>query len=204
MASRSGGWVPKVSAEHRERVRRRLLDAARTVVVREGPEGTTTRAILDEAGVSAGTLYNYFASKAELFEALAEDLLLGEAAVLRGTDESLRDFVGAIFATPDNPAFAWFRGRMSTNPDVQAAQRRLNEYIVGLFAPMVREEQAAGTLPADLDPEAVVELIDLLFDALNRRHAVNSYVTSFERVGTALLQILNTALQAQHQGDPTR
>lgn len=191
--------MPKVSAEHRERVRRRLLDAARTVVVREGPEGATTRAILDEAGVSAGTLYNYFPSKEELFEALIEDLLFTEAALIRVTDEGLRPFVDALFQQPDNPAFAWFRGRMTTDPDQRAAQQHLNQYIVGLFAPMVVDEQAAGTLPADLDADAVVELIDLLYDALNRRHAVGTFVTSYERVGAALLDILNGALAQPEQ-----
>ena len=74
--------MPKVSAEHREQVRRRLLDAARRVVVRDGHEGATTRAILAEAGLSAGSLYNYFSSKEELFEALFEDLIVENLTLL--------------------------------------------------------------------------------------------------------------------------
>src|SRR5438874_1221656 len=71
-----GPRVPKVSAEHKEQVRQRLIDAASTVVMRDGHEGTTTRAILAEAGLSAGALYTYFSSKEELFEALAERALV--------------------------------------------------------------------------------------------------------------------------------
>lgn len=193
--------MPKVSAEHRERVRRRLLDAARAVVVRNGPEGATTRAILDEAGVSAGTLYNYFPSKDELFEALIEELLLGQAAALRVTDGGLRAFVESILVEPDRPDLAWFRGRMSTDPDQQAAQRRLNEYIVELFSSMVADEQAAGALPADLDGPALVELVDILQDGMNRRIAVGTFVTSYERVGAVLLSLLNGAME---RGGPDR
>lgn len=186
--------MPKVSAEHREQVRRRLLDAARTVVVRDGPEGATTRGILEQAGVSAGTLYNYFASKDELFEALIEDVLRGEATILAATDEGLTAFVRLLMAEPDNPALAWFRGRMSTDADQRAAQHRINDYVVGLFGPMVAAEQSSGELAAELDADALVELVDILHDGMNRRNALGTFVTSYERVGAALLAVFTSGV----------
>jgi AcrR family transcriptional regulator len=186
--------MPKVSAEHREQVRQRLLDAARAVVLRDGAEGATTRAILDEAGVSAGTLYNYFPSKEALFEALIQETLLGNVAVLAVVEDGLRGFVDSIFTTPDVPALAWFRGRMSTDPDRRATQARLNQYIVELFSGMVADEQAAGGLPADLDAPALVELLDIVHDGMNRRFAVGTFVTSYERVGAALRAVFDGAL----------
>jgi AcrR family transcriptional regulator len=51
--------MPKVSAEHKEAVRDRLLEATRRCLTRRGYEGTTVRDIATEAGVSIGTLYNY-------------------------------------------------------------------------------------------------------------------------------------------------
>lgn len=182
--------MPKVSAEHREQVRRRLLDAAKRVVLRDGHEGATTRAILDEAGMSAGTLYNYFPSKEELFEALIEDTLQREATVVDASDDGLIAFVTELMEQPDTPALAWFRGRMSTDPDRQDTQRRLNASIVGLFSPAAKQEQAAGTLDAGLDVDALVELVDLVHDGMNRRNALGTFVTSYERVGAALLTVL--------------
>ncbi|MDP4505439.1 TetR/AcrR family transcriptional regulator [Nonomuraea turcica] len=41
-------------------IRRRLFDAARTVLLREGPGGLSGRAITREAGVATGLLYNHF------------------------------------------------------------------------------------------------------------------------------------------------
>lgn len=182
--------MPKVSAEHREGVRRRLLDAAKRVVLRDGHEGATTRAILDEAGMSAGTLYNYFASKEELFEALIEDTLGRDATAITTTEDGLIAFVTELMSQPDNPALAWFRGRMSTDADRRETQRHLNAYIVGLFSPAAKQEQAGGTLDAQLDIGALVEMVDIIHDGMNRRNALGTFVTSYERVGAALLAVL--------------
>jgi hypothetical protein len=123
--------------------------------------------------------------------------------VLEVADEGLRAFVDAILAKPDVPALAWFRGRMSNDADQRATQVRLNQYIVELFSAMVAEEQAAGGMPADLDAEALVELIDIVHDGMNRRFAVGTFVTSYERVGAALLAIFNGALDT-NQGAARR
>lgn len=182
--------LPKVSEAHRERVRQRLLDAARTVVVREGPAGTTTRAILDEAGASAGTLYNYFSSKEALFEALIEDELGANASIVSAVEEGITGFVTELMSEPDAPALAWFRGRMSTDPELLRAVTRLNRYIVEVFGPMVAAEQRAGALDDQLDAEALVELVDLVHEGMNRRHVLCTFVTSYERVGAALLSVM--------------
>ena len=194
-----GAWrVPKVSAEHKEQVRQRLIDAAATVVMRDGHEGTTTRAILAEAGLSAGALYTYFSSKEELFEALAERAL-GESVFLytaeAGPDESpmalLGRFVDELLTQPDLPALAWFRGRMSSDPDVQAAAARFNRYIVDTFVPIV---EGAG-LRASLDVEALVELFDILVEGLNKREVLGTFATTFQRVGAVAAALLVDAIQ---------
>ncbi len=46
-----------------------MLDGAAAVFARDGYEGASMSRIAAEAGVSKGTLYNYFAGKAELFSA---------------------------------------------------------------------------------------------------------------------------------------
>src|SRR5438445_11177458 len=132
-----GGWVPKVSSEHKQQVRQRLLDAARRVVLRDGHEGATTRAILDEAGLSAGSLYNYFSSKDELFEALAEQVV-GEnvrAFAVEGEERgaALVRFATELLTAPDLPALAWFRGRMSADADVRSSMVKLNRSLVPAF-----------------------------------------------------------------------
>ncbi len=48
---------------------RQILDGAASVFARDGYEGASMSRIAREAGVSKGTLYNYFSGKAELFAA---------------------------------------------------------------------------------------------------------------------------------------
>lgn len=50
--------------------RRQILDGARCVFMREGFDGASMNDIARAAGVSKGTLYVYFGSKEDLFEAL--------------------------------------------------------------------------------------------------------------------------------------
>ena len=56
--------MPKI-VDHNER-RREVLSAARRVIVRDGLDAATTRAIAKEAGYSNGVLAHYFADKDEI------------------------------------------------------------------------------------------------------------------------------------------
>jgi AcrR family transcriptional regulator len=53
--------------------RRAILQAGRAVFARIGFEATTVRDIIRETDLAAGTFYNYFKSKEEVFAAIAED-----------------------------------------------------------------------------------------------------------------------------------
>jgi AcrR family transcriptional regulator len=65
--------MARISAAQREEVRRRLLETAAAHFAEHGLEGAQVDAIALAAGFAKGTLYNYFASKEELFaEVLAE------------------------------------------------------------------------------------------------------------------------------------
>ncbi|MBV8107083.1 MAG: helix-turn-helix transcriptional regulator, partial [Hyphomicrobiales bacterium] len=50
--------------------RRQIMDGARTVFLSAGFDGASMNDIARAAGVSKGTLYAYFTSKEELFEAI--------------------------------------------------------------------------------------------------------------------------------------
>jgi AcrR family transcriptional regulator len=190
--------VPKVSTEHKELVRQRLIDAARSVVLREGHDGATTRAILDEAGMSAGSLYNYFGSKDELFEALAEQVVAENIRELAAGDGRPGDLLVALAAElltePDLPALAWFRGRLSADPDVRATIAKFNHAIVESFAPVLAAAQAEGTVDAGIDTEALIELFDVIVEGLNRREVMGAFVTDFERVGRLAIDVLLRAI----------
>lgn len=53
--------------------RKAILEAARGVFARIGYDATTVRDIIRETELAAGTFYNYFKSKEEVFEAISDD-----------------------------------------------------------------------------------------------------------------------------------
>ncbi len=55
--------------------RQLILDAAFTLFCEKGFEATNVRDIIRDSGLSAGTFYNYFQSKEEIFEELKNDLM---------------------------------------------------------------------------------------------------------------------------------
>ena len=59
--------------------RRQILEGARTVFLNAGFDGASMNDIVREAGVSKGTLYAYFNSKEDLFEAIIRGELSSQA-----------------------------------------------------------------------------------------------------------------------------
>ncbi len=77
--------MPRVTAATKEATRARILEAGRESFVRCGFAETTTRDIARQAGIAAGTLFNYFTSKEEIVLQLMSEALLArtEKAFLR-------------------------------------------------------------------------------------------------------------------------
>jgi AcrR family transcriptional regulator len=75
----------RVTQETKERTRARIVASARRLFAERGFEATTTRELAMEAGIAAGTLFNYFAGK----EALGA-WILAEAAA-EGIDRFRRE-----------------------------------------------------------------------------------------------------------------
>jgi AcrR family transcriptional regulator len=67
--------MPRVSDEYMARRRGEILEAATACFAREGFHATSMRDIYRECGLSAGAVYNHFASKQEIVRALGEERL---------------------------------------------------------------------------------------------------------------------------------
>jgi AcrR family transcriptional regulator len=65
--------MPKVSSEHVEARRAQILDGARRAFARWGYDGATVPRLEREIGLSHGAIFNYYASKLDLFVALARE-----------------------------------------------------------------------------------------------------------------------------------
>jgi AcrR family transcriptional regulator len=81
-----------------------ILDAAREVFGELGFEAATVRDIVRRSGLSVGAFYNYYRSKEEVFDALADDgarrfkpILQAQSAKATDFESYLRAAVGAYF-----------------------------------------------------------------------------------------------------------
>lgn len=73
--------MTKVSDKYLEERRQEILDAARVVFVEKGYDAATVNDIAAEAGVAAGSIYRYFASKADLIAAVAGECVQVDQAL---------------------------------------------------------------------------------------------------------------------------
>jgi AcrR family transcriptional regulator len=133
-------------AERGQATRDNLVAVATRLFAERGFEGTSIEAVLDEAGVSRGSLYHHFASKEALFEAVfqATETRIGVELLERA--EGMTDPVAILHAG----SLAWME--LAGDPVVQR--------IVLIDAPAVlgwerwraiEEENALGTIKAGME-----------------------------------------------------
>ena len=65
---------PRVAAERRARMRRKLVESALLVFAEKGVDASVIEDVIAAAGVSRGTFYNYFRTNADLLHAATEEL----------------------------------------------------------------------------------------------------------------------------------
>ena len=94
--------------------RRQIIDGACRVFLERGFDAASMGEIAREAGVSKGTLYVYFKSKDELFEAITEEQCTMQAERVFELDNADRDVAGAL--TKLGATFAHFMCNRSTSP----------------------------------------------------------------------------------------
>jgi len=158
-----------VQRRSRERVEQALL-AAERIVVGEGVEALSTRAVAAAAEIPVASLYQYFGDRDAIIQALIErqveamDARL--TAAIREVDRySVRTLVEAIVGAyvdgyRDYPSFVvlWFQGRV--NPEIVESVRRRNHRIA---ADVLAFTVAAGIIKLGTEPlplELAGEMVD--------------------------------------------
>lgn len=119
------------------------MQAAAQVLVTEGFERATTNRIAEVAGVSVGTLYQYFGDKLEVFDAVLEEHL---AAIVAAAQQAIADAAGAPRAVQVQRLVAAATGAATARPELL---RRLHGIPDTAFDDRLRAaRQAAGAVLA--------------------------------------------------------
>lgn len=151
----------------RNRIQNRnaILHAARECFREQGYDNSTIRDIVRRTGLAAGTFYNYFSSKQDIFASLLTDFLgklnrnLGECRKSAGTAEDfIRSTYLALFrATADDPLVYELAHRND-----HAIRELFGSDILGLTMPSL-EEDVKDAMERGLLPEVDQEYLCAAF-----------------------------------------
>ncbi|WP_280304437.1 TetR/AcrR family transcriptional regulator [Nocardia neocaledoniensis] len=162
-----------------------LLEAAAQVFAREGAAATTNR-IAERAGVSIGTLYQYFPNKQAMLRMLGERHVaeagarLDEVcARLRRDQPAFDDTLRAILETVvdlhrERPALHALLHRVGTSlPGEIAAMRAFEDHLVAEIEFHLRRCDRGGPDPL-LTARTLVQVVDAQVHRVLTRHAVRT------------------------------
>ena len=154
-----------MNSARREITRRRLYEAAVTLIAEQGFSATTVDEIAERAGVAKGTVYYNFAGKNDLFEGLLRDGVRLLTGALRQAAEGTAAAGGSRMAALDammraglefvarQPAFTqlYVAELWRTNRPWQATLRAVRQEAVALLETVLREAVEAGEVRGEID-----------------------------------------------------
>ncbi|MET7771899.1 helix-turn-helix domain-containing protein [Nocardia sp. NPDC005366] len=161
-------WAVRSARERSHTDRHRaLLDAAARVFVARGFANTTVAAITAEAGVSRATMYVYFASKEEIFHALAarvrDDFLAAQQPDLESDDPRimLRATIESFAAAVDTagPLLRLIEERGAVDPALAPLADEIAERPIRRFTRYLQRHLDAGTVTPVAPPRVIAETV---------------------------------------------
>ncbi|WP_186576210.1 TetR/AcrR family transcriptional regulator [Aquibacillus kalidii] len=201
---------PKVSKEHIEQRRNKIVDAAKHVFAEQGFENTTMKHVMEKASVSRGGLYQYFANKEDLFETiLKEDLdsiveennnLLKrdinsywDLLLLRMFGDSKQPSEEMDDLAPSKLEF-FITGRNDRRRREYGEERYRNG--LRIYTDVIKAGQACGEFSEKYDSEIVARSIVAHIDGLALEHAIlPKHEVKLKQQSDMFLEYLKMALE---------
>jgi TetR/AcrR family transcriptional regulator, transcriptional repressor of aconitase len=171
--------MPKVTQAHRDARRAQILDGAISCFARRGFHTTTMRDIVRQSRLSPGAIYNYFTSKEQIIEAIADERHDREAALIKtasrepSLEKTLMRIRDSFLGELDNPKerirrrvtiHLWAEARR--NPKILKLIRRGINGPRALLSNIFVEAQRQGKVSAQLDPDAAARFCIAAFHGL--------------------------------------
>jgi AcrR family transcriptional regulator len=160
---------------HSAETRRRILDAARHLIIEAGYRATTIAAIAARANVNTDTIYELVGRKPVILRELIEQAISGTDRAVIAED---RDYVKAILAAPDPvdklviyaravrtihqrmaPLFLALRDAASTEPEARVVWQEIDERRAANMRKLARDLHDAGGLRAGLSVDEAADVI---------------------------------------------
>lgn len=158
--------MPKISEERKTERREQILEAARRCFAEHGYEGATVARLEAASGLSRGAIFNYFASKEDLFVELAmqDSQRLSDVWLAQGLPGGLDEVLEL------DPAWLGVYFELVRRVRTDADFRRRIEERQNAFALVNRakleEAQRTGEIRDDLGAKEVGAFINLVLNGL--------------------------------------
>jgi AcrR family transcriptional regulator len=182
--------------------RERIMWATYRALCKQGYASLTTQDIADESELSKASLHYHYDSKAELLRAFLEFLIdsFRDRVTAETADaepfERVRTLVELLFEPPGDAPDAEFRtallelkAQAPYEPPVRERLVAFDEFLRAELAEGLREAREAGTLGADVDPEAVAEFVVTVSNGAHTRRVALGRTTDCAE--THLLEYLS-------------
>jgi len=183
---------PRTYHLHRERQRRRILDASEKLFDRHGIDRVTMSDIVSASGLRTSTLYQYFSSKDDIVWAIVEEVLAESTerakAATKGTGTALDKITALLNLFADDLVNHQAKVRFMAQFDAMYARDWPADRLLALEAQispegfqqlgwLIREGIADGSLRADLQPELTLHaVINAVVGAQRRLASLGSRV----------------------------
>ncbi len=182
-----------VAAQRREKMRRRLIEAATLVIAAKGPDAIVIDDIIAEAGVSRGTFYKYYDTVVEIL-AEAKQTLGDEMYQLVLDAQSPQEDVAQVIALDMLRFIATcmrypLMGQFSAQLGFQGLGRG---NLIHKIGPAMLSHGAKTGCFAAMPQNMAIDLLQLGVIALLKRHAEGEEVDPRDMVA-ALLRLLGVA-----------
>jgi len=200
--------MPKITAAHEQQRREQILAAAMTCFARQGYHATSMDDVVRESGLSVGAIYSYFASKEDLFLAIAE-----------ARSEQTLAFMNALFRSPGSigaksaEAVDYFFRMLSDDellPMVRVGAEFLSEAIKSeriqecqdhrceairqFYHWLLNDARQSREIREDVDVEAATELMMALNEGILMLSAAGLRRVPLERLQAAYTALLDNGL----------
>lgn len=225
MATKATARSPKTYHLHRERQRRRILEAANKLFDERGIDRTTMAEIMSASGLQASTLYEYFSKKDEIVWAIFSDMLEEDAESVKRRLDSAATGLAKITELlqymadqlSNNQAkicfMAQFDAIYARDWPVErllTLEGQLNDQGFKVFGTLIREGIADGSLRSDLDPELTLHaVINAVLGAQRRLASLGTkveleYGQPVDRLFQEMIRILILGLSAGEHLNSTK
>lgn len=194
---------------HRERQRRRILDAASKLFDQRGIDRVTMAEITGASGIQPSTMYQYFSSKDDVVWAILEDYLRERsepaAAAMKDAPNGLARITALLDLMADDLTKDPEKVRFMAQFDAMYARDWPVERLLSLesqihpesfhfFSELIREGIADGSLRADLDPDLTMHaVVNAVIGAQRRLAALGSKVET--EYGKPIDQLLRESIR---------